>query len=115
MLRIPTAAAAAVPHSVRRLQRITQVLSAVLFILAACGGHEPAPTEDAQDHHAHAEAPGNHTADAGDDLLHVAPEMLRDLRITTSAVEARPGGDGVTALGEIGVDEERYAEVGSPI
>ena len=35
--------------------------------------------------------------------------------VTTSVVESRPGGEGVMVLGEIGVNEEKYAEVGSPI
>jgi len=42
-------------------------------------------------------------------------EMLRDLRITTTKVEARAGGEAVSLLGELRVDEARYAEVGSPV
>jgi cobalt-zinc-cadmium efflux system membrane fusion protein len=41
--------------------------------------------------------------------------MLRDLRITTQAVESRPGGEGATILGELGVNEGAYGEVGPPI
>ena len=41
--------------------------------------------------------------------------MLRDLRITVAPVEVRPGGEGVTALGELSVNEAAYAEVGSPL
>ena len=41
--------------------------------------------------------------------------MLRDLRITTTKVETRPAGEAVSVLGELRVDERRYAEVGSPI
>jgi cobalt-zinc-cadmium efflux system membrane fusion protein len=41
--------------------------------------------------------------------------MVRDLRITTTAVESRPGGEGVTLLGELQPDQDAYAEVGSPI
>jgi cobalt-zinc-cadmium efflux system membrane fusion protein len=37
------------------------------------------------------------------------------LRITTAPVQERPGGEGVTALGELGVNENAYAEVASPI
>ena len=33
--------------------------------------------------------------------------MLRDLRITTRAVESRPGGEQVTLLGELAVDRAR--------
>ena len=41
--------------------------------------------------------------------------MLRDLRITTAPVEARTASENVTMLGELRVNEDGYAEVGSPI
>lgn len=41
--------------------------------------------------------------------------MLRDLRITTRPVESRAGGDLVMLLGELGVDQRAYAEVGTPV
>ncbi|HEX7287129.1 MAG TPA: efflux RND transporter periplasmic adaptor subunit [Candidatus Angelobacter sp.] len=54
-------------------------------------------------------------AKSSDNFLRIEPEMLRDLRITTSAVEQRRSGDGVNLLGEVTVNEEAYAQVGSPI
>jgi cobalt-zinc-cadmium efflux system membrane fusion protein len=41
--------------------------------------------------------------------------MLRDLRTTTAAVETRRGGDRATLLGEVRVNENAYAEIGSPV
>ena len=41
--------------------------------------------------------------------------MLRDLRITVVKAESRPSGEGVNLLGEVGVNEEAYAEVGSAV
>jgi cobalt-zinc-cadmium efflux system membrane fusion protein len=41
--------------------------------------------------------------------------MLRDIRVTTAPVEVRAGGEGVQLLGELKVNESRYAEVGTPI
>jgi cobalt-zinc-cadmium efflux system membrane fusion protein len=41
--------------------------------------------------------------------------MLRDLRITTSRVESRPGGERVVLLGSLAVDQRAYAEVGAPV
>jgi len=41
--------------------------------------------------------------------------VLRDLKLTTFPAELRPAGEGVTALGELKVDETAYAEAGSPI
>jgi membrane fusion protein, heavy metal efflux system len=45
----------------------------------------------------------------------VSEEMLRDLRITTAKVERRRGGEAATLLGEVGVNENAYAEVGTPL
>jgi cobalt-zinc-cadmium resistance protein CzcA len=41
--------------------------------------------------------------------------MLRDLRITVAEVESRPGGEQITLLGELDVDQRAYAEVGVPV
>lgn len=54
----------------------------------------------------HKEAPNTVEVDEG---------MLRDLRITTRAVESRTGSDLVVLLGELAVDERAYAEVGPPV
>ena len=48
-------------------------------------------------------------------FLHIEPEMLRDLKITTAPVEERPGGEGAMVLGELRVNEDAYAEVGAPV
>jgi cobalt-zinc-cadmium efflux system membrane fusion protein len=60
-----------------------------------------------------AEKPAN-SADHDDDASEVRIEegMLRDLRITTAAVESRRGDERVSLLGELAVDESTYAEVG---
>ena len=51
----------------------------------------------------------------GDDLLRIAPDMLRDLKVTTLAVEAHRGADEASMLGELRVDSNRHAEVAPPI
>ena len=83
-------------------------LSAFLMV-SACGrnsgpGSAPAPQSS---------APAAETREAG--VLKIDPEMLRDLRTTTAAVETRRGGDRATLLGEIRVNENAYAEIGSPV
>ena len=47
--------------------------------------------------------------------VHIDRSMLRDLRITTRPAESRPAGEAVTVLGELRVQDDAYAEVGSPI
>jgi cobalt-zinc-cadmium efflux system membrane fusion protein len=47
--------------------------------------------------------------------VEIDPEVLRDLRVTTSEVESRLGGELVTLLGELAVNQHAYAEVGAPV
>jgi cobalt-zinc-cadmium efflux system membrane fusion protein len=70
------------------------------------GKNEPKPTE---------KAAGENIASSSAHSLRIRPEMLRDIRVTTAPVEVRAGGEGVQLLGELKVNEGRYAEVGTPI
>ena len=47
--------------------------------------------------------------------LRIDREMLRDLRITTSKVEEHRGGESASLLGELGVNQNAYAEVSAPM
>lgn len=74
-----------------------------------------------EDHHPEAElreeaAHDHEGRDGGQaEMVHVDPAMLRDLRVTTAPVELRPAGEAASALGEIAVNEDRYAEISAPI
>jgi cobalt-zinc-cadmium efflux system membrane fusion protein len=92
-------------------RRTTAVLG---LLLLACGrepddAHTDGEHGDSHAEEAHAEEP----ADQG--LLVIDPQMLGDLRITTAEAEARAGGEGVTVLGEVAVNEDAYTEVGSSL
>jgi len=52
---------------------------------------------------------------AAPDTIRIDPGMLRDLRMTTAAVEQRSGAADVDMLGEINVNHDAYAEVAPPI
>jgi cobalt-zinc-cadmium efflux system membrane fusion protein len=89
----------------------------LLLTLLACssrrdGGDSAArPSPEAG---APAEAEAHH--DEGEaQVVQIADDMLRDLKLSTAAVETRAGGEGAAVLGELHVDEERYAEVSSPL
>ncbi len=97
------------------------MLGIALFLSIACSG---GPGEEKEEAHSETEEAAEHEhghegeepeAPAEEGMLAVDPEVLRDLKLTTFAAELRPGGEGVTALGEIKVDERSYAEVGAPI
>ena len=83
----------------------------LLALAATCGGPEP-DAEHADEEHAGEAA---RAAEEDEDVLRIAPEMLRDLKLTTARAEARPARQGVTALGELRVDENAYAAVATPI
>ena len=82
------------------------------ILAAACGqGPEPAARPVATENPA-ASTPAEHADGA---QVRIEAGMLRDLRITTAPVESRQGGEQVTLLGELAVDERAYAEVGAPV
>ncbi len=91
-------------------------LPAFLLIFAgaiACGRKpEASAHEDAHSEESTAET---HGGQSSQHLLKIDPGMLRDLRITTVPAESRPGGEEVSVLGEVSVNEESYAEVGSAV
>lgn len=80
--------------------------------LAACGRTPSAPPPAPASTAAQPEAEDAH---ASPNEVRVDAGMMRDLRITTAAVESRRGGENVTLLGELAVDERAYAEVGTPV
>lgn len=89
----------------------TFILVAGCLALVACGrgpeeAAKPAANPTAAD-------PDTHKEDAN--TVEVDEAMLRDLRITTRAVESRAGGELVVLLGELAVDQGAYAEVGTPV
>jgi cobalt-zinc-cadmium efflux system membrane fusion protein len=85
----------------------------LLAFVTAC----PSESHDEHAEDAHAPAAPGVTAAAQSErnVLAVAPDMLRDLRLTTAAAEARTSGEGVTALGELTVNEDAYAEIRSAV
>jgi hypothetical protein len=99
-------------HGVRRRAEVALIVFTLCLVLGGCGrgSDEPtksaAPATDARESDAHKEPPNTVEVDEG---------MLRDLRVTTSPVESRSGGDLVVLLGELAVDQRAYAEVSSPV
>ena len=86
-------------------------VSVLCLASVACGGGSEKPPESRTAAPTEAEAP--HKEDPN--TVEVDEGMLRDLRITTRAVESRAGGDLVMLLGELAVDQRAYAEVGAPV
>ena len=90
------------------------VILGLLFAVTACrDGGEEKPGAEAEHREA---APAEGEPEAGtDDLVRIAPEMLRDLKLTTAKAEARTAQEGVSVLGELRVNENAYAAVSTPI
>jgi cobalt-zinc-cadmium efflux system membrane fusion protein len=89
--------------------QVWMIWMALLLPLIGCGGGQSAPGEThsdeaRQEKPAAREGGAEHGAEKG--VLTVDPEVLRDLKLTTFPAELRPGGEGVTALGELKVDEQ---------
>jgi cobalt-zinc-cadmium efflux system membrane fusion protein len=88
------------------------VLLALAGAAAACGRDGAAPATE-QPKAAASENEAEHHDEA--DTVEVEAGMLRDLRITTQTVESRTAAERLSLLGELAVDQRRYAEVGPPI
>jgi cobalt-zinc-cadmium efflux system membrane fusion protein len=91
--------------------RISICLAAIVM-LSGCG---KSSGETAKSNAAEQPVPASTAESTPENVLRIKPEMLRDVRVTTAEVEERPGGDGVHLLGELRVNENAYAEVGTPI
>jgi cobalt-zinc-cadmium efflux system membrane fusion protein len=100
----------------------------VAVALGGCGGEKHGAHEHG-DHDDHARrggsageprgggGSGGSGGSHGGALQHVriAPEMIRDLRVTTAKAEARAAGERVSVLAELRVNQDAYAEVASPL
>ncbi len=95
---------------------MTRLGAALLLLAVAACGPRPAGEESKKG----ASAPGEAASpvqehEDSDTIVRIADDMLRDLRLTTAVVEARAGGEASPVLGELHVDEDRYAEVSSAV
>jgi len=91
--------------------RCAVVHLAIALTLVACRSEPkstPPPPSDSQTEKA--DSPG-----VTGSTLRIDREMLRDLRITTSKVEEHRGGESSSLLGELGVNQNAYAEVSAPL
>jgi membrane fusion protein, heavy metal efflux system len=95
------------------LRRVCSLLGALCFGALACPRSSHDDAEHHDEHHDEERSEAQHAEQDG----HVRIErgMLRDLRVTTQSAESRPAGDSVVVLGELQVNEDTYAEVGSSI
>jgi len=99
--------------------RAKMIWIALLLPLAGCGASKEMKEDkdqggEAVEHTSGVDSEGKHEA-AGEGMLAVDADVLRDLKLTTFPAELRPEGEGATAPGELKVNEQAYAEVGAPI
>ena len=91
----------------------TTILTILAFTLFVTGCNKS--TEEKKDAKPAQGSSAESAAPSSAHTLRIKPEMLRDIRVTTAPVEVRAGGEGAQLLGELKVNEGRYAEVGTPI
>src|SRR6185295_19504240 len=83
-----------------------------------CSRRETAPSAEGKPGGSASEHADRHDVDHSSkspDVVRIDQEMLRDLRITTAAVETRPGAESAPVPAEVRVPEDAYAEVSSPV
>ncbi len=91
------------------MKRLSALLALLFFLGCGKSGNQQPSAENGK------EPTQTKEAKSPDNLLHIEHDMLRDLRITTTQVEKRQRGDGVSLLGEVTVNEDSFSEVGAPI
>ncbi len=93
------------------------LLALVLAVSASCG--RCGGTREADERDEARPAAGPAAAPDAHELpneLRLAPDMLRDVRMTTTAVESRAAAESSSTLvGELQVNEQRYGEVVAPV
>jgi cobalt-zinc-cadmium efflux system membrane fusion protein len=99
---------------------VKAALLATFAILAAAACRDQTPPGEPTDRAAPVEHDGSDTAHGGApqqgaELIKIAPDMMRDLRITLGKAAARAASETVSALGELHVNEDAYAEIASPV
>jgi cobalt-zinc-cadmium efflux system membrane fusion protein len=92
----------------------------VLLLAQACDGKPAKPSgehegAEATEHAGSDTANGGKPHEHGPELIKIAPDMMRDLRVTTGKAQARAAGETVSALGELHVNEDAYAEIAAPV
>jgi cobalt-zinc-cadmium efflux system membrane fusion protein len=95
------------------MRRLFLCTAGAIAFAAACSRGEPESKSGTAATPAAAPAKAPHADDAG--VVRIEEGMLRDLRVTTAQVESRKGGEQVALLGELAVDQQRYAEVTTPM
>ena len=92
------------------MKHVLTALVSLCLLFSSCSKKERKGSDE------HVSAPATTEAKHTDTaILHIEQSMLRDLRITTTAVESRVGGESTAILGELHPNENAYAEIGAPI
>jgi cobalt-zinc-cadmium efflux system membrane fusion protein len=90
----------------------------VLALAAACSDRSRPgePTERAASiERGGSNAPPGAAPRSAPELIKIAPDMMRDLRVTIGKAQARAASEMTAALGELHVNEDAYAEIASPV
>ena len=94
-------------------------LMVIALVLHGCGEKKASESDhqaaEGVEHAGSDTANGGKPHAHGPEMIKIAPDMMRDLRVTTGKAQARAAGETVSALGELRVNEDAYAEVASPV
>lgn len=90
------------------------VIASSWLVTLACKADHDAHGDPHDEHDEHARDAGE-VAPAAANVVRVEPDRARDLRVTTRLAESRPSSDTATLLGELGLNEDAYAEVGTSV
>jgi len=87
----------------------------IALVLCACGDRNATDADHRPAEGVADTANGGRPHAHGSDMIKIAPDMMRDLRVTTGKAQARAAVETVSALGDLRVNEDAYAEVASQV
>jgi cobalt-zinc-cadmium efflux system membrane fusion protein len=91
----------------------------IALVLCACGDRKASDSDhrpaESVEHAGSDVANGGKPHAHGPETIKIAPDMMRDLRVTTGKARAHTAVETFSALGDLRVNEDAYAEVASPV
>ncbi len=92
------------------------VITVIAALAGGCSRHDSGGESQSPDGSgAHQQGVPHEEHSLGDGVVRIEPTMLRDLRVTTAKVTVKPGGDVIAALGQVGVNQNAFAEISAPL
>ncbi|MDB4956943.1 MAG: Cobalt/zinc/cadmium efflux transporter, rane fusion protein CzcB family [Myxococcales bacterium] len=94
---------------------MTARLIIAMAFLVGCHGHKDDEDHEVAEPTERSTRNGAGSSNGGISVVKIEPEMLRDLRVTIGKATLHAAGERVSAISEVHVNEDAYAEIAAPV